>query len=140
MPLLLTPPLLVLLLPCLASVTGQCPAAIALIVFTFIFFWFVGGLSGFHTYLVATNQTTYENFRYNHSHVSVHACLRIRLAFISTGIRRRSAASPCCQRSILLEAAVRWLHKFWPETSMQCRMLSPGEGTRSGGIDSQCWF
>ena len=51
------------------SPPGQCPGALALMIFTFIFFWFVGGLSGFHTYLVATNQTTYENFRYNHSQV-----------------------------------------------------------------------
>jgi hypothetical protein len=43
---------------------GQSGAAIALMIFTFIFFWFVCGLSGFHTWLVATNQTTYENFRY----------------------------------------------------------------------------
>ncbi|WIA15175.1 hypothetical protein OEZ85_001859 [Tetradesmus obliquus] len=48
---------------------GQSGAAIALMIFTFIFFWFVCGLSGFHTWLVATNQTTYENFRYNHNQV-----------------------------------------------------------------------
>lgn len=42
---------------------GQSGAAIALMGFTFLFFWFVCGLSGFHTWLVATNQTTYENFR-----------------------------------------------------------------------------
>lgn len=43
---------------------GQSGAALALMIFTFIFFWFVCGLSGFHTWLVATNQTTYENFRW----------------------------------------------------------------------------
>lgn len=45
---------------------GQCAPALALMGYTFLFFWFVGGLSAFHAYLVGTNQTTYENFRYNH--------------------------------------------------------------------------
>ncbi|KAJ9529000.1 hypothetical protein QJQ45_007078 [Haematococcus lacustris] len=37
--------------------------ALVVLAYAFLFFWFVGGLSAFHCYLVATNQTTYENFR-----------------------------------------------------------------------------
>lgn len=42
--------------------------AIVLLAYTFLFFWFVGGLSGFHCYLVGSNQTTYENFRCGSAH------------------------------------------------------------------------
>lgn len=45
---------------------SKTPASVALIVYTFVSVWFVGGLSVFHFYLISTNQTTYENFRFRY--------------------------------------------------------------------------
>ncbi|XP_057949116.1 probable protein S-acyltransferase 7 [Malania oleifera] len=44
----------------------KAPFAGVLILYTFIAAWFVGGLTVFHLYLIFTNQTTYENFRYRY--------------------------------------------------------------------------
>ncbi|GMN19753.1 hypothetical protein TIFTF001_045228 [Ficus carica] len=44
----------------------KSPVSGILIFYTFVAAWFVGGLTVFHLYLICTNQTTYENFRYRY--------------------------------------------------------------------------
>ncbi|MBA0726735.1 hypothetical protein Golax_002543, partial [Gossypium laxum] len=52
--------------PWVGQCIGKSPVSGILILYTFMTAWFVGGLTVFHLYLICTNQTTYENFRYRY--------------------------------------------------------------------------
>lgn len=66
-------------LPPPTALAGDHWAAIVCAAYTFLGFWFVGGLTALHGYLVSTNQTTYEHFRHRYSGGQLPCLLLLRL-------------------------------------------------------------
>ena len=85
------------------SVLGKEPGAIVVMVYVFLVIWFVGGLSAFHSYLICTNQTTYEKFRYSYSESNTNPYNRGCLGNWAEVFCTRVPPSKCDYRAVVEE-------------------------------------
>ncbi|KAG6485591.1 probable protein S-acyltransferase 6 [Zingiber officinale] len=103
----------------------QSPVSGILIIYTFIGAWFVGGLSTFHLYLVCTNQTTYENFRYRYDgkkNPYNHGCIHNVKEILFSGIPK----SMNNFRAITKEDSSWFSSSHSMGRAMNSRMMKPG--------------
>jgi palmitoyltransferase ZDHHC9/14/18 len=71
--------------PALGNVLKRCPVAVLLIIYLSFALMFVGSLCGFHSYLILTNQTTYETIKKKNKYAfSKGLCINIQ-EFCSSG-------------------------------------------------------
>ena len=92
--------------PSVLKALGQEPGAVVVMVYVFLVIWFVGGLSAFHSYLICTNQTTYEKFRYSYSESDTNPYDRGCLGNWAEVFCTRVPPSKCDFRAIVEEVPV----------------------------------
>lgn len=100
------------------------PASIVLMIYCFVSLWFVGGLTGFHLYLIGTNQTTYENFRYradNRPNAYYQGCLKNFLEVFCTKVQPSKsnfrAYAPDCEAPRPPQSIARLREQDYESTS-----------------------
>ncbi|XP_020547984.1 probable protein S-acyltransferase 7 isoform X1 [Sesamum indicum] len=110
----------------------KTPASIVLLAYTFLALWFVGGLSVFHLYLISTNQSTYENFRYQYSMRSNPYNKGIVGNFMEVFWRSIPASKNNFRAKVQKKSVI-------PSHSMSASFISTNVGTAKGEQEKAMW-